>query len=52
MKCKNCFKELFESRHKFCSINCQDDYIINLEKMIQDAVKNDLSHTEKMSYTQ
>jgi len=52
MKCKNCFKELFESRHKFCSINCQDEYIINLEKMIHEIIKNDLSHTQTMSFSE
>jgi len=52
MKCKNCSKNLFDPRQKFCSIECQDDYIINLEMMIQEAVKNDHSHTETMSYSE
>ena len=52
MKCKNCFKDLFESRQKYCSINCQDEYIINLETRLQEAVKKDHSHTETMSYSQ
>jgi len=51
MKCKNCSKDLFESRHKFCSINCQDDYIANLEKIVEKAVKNDMGHTRKISET-
>ena len=49
MKCRNCAKDLLDTRQKFCSINCQDDYIANLEEVIKDIVKNDTSHTVKMS---
>ena len=49
MKCRNCAKDLLDSRQKFCSINCQDDYIFNLEKLVIEATKNDLSHMEQMS---
>ncbi len=50
MKCKNCSKNLFDPRQKFCSIDCQDDYIINLEERIREAVKNDHSHIQRMSH--
>ena len=36
MKCKNCAKDLLDPRQKFCSINCQDDYVKNLEKIIEE----------------
>ena len=49
MRCKNCAKDLLDTRQKFCSINCQDDYIFNLEKIIQEATINDISHIAKMS---
>jgi hypothetical protein len=49
MKCRNCAKDLLDIRQKFCSINCQDDYICNLEKIVVEATKNDISHTTKMS---
>jgi len=49
MKCRNCAKDLLDTRQKFCSINCQDDYIYNLEKIVAEATKNDPSHITKMS---
>lgn len=49
MKCRNCVKDLLDTRQKFCSINCQDDYIFNLEKMVVENTKNDVSHMENMS---
>jgi hypothetical protein len=49
MKCRNCGNDLLDTRQKFCSINCQDDYISNLEKMIVDATKNDVSHIQNLS---
>lgn len=49
MKCRNCAKDLLDTRQKFCSINCQDDYIFNLEKMVVENTKNDVSHMENMS---
>jgi len=49
MKCRNCAKDLLDTRQKFCSINCQDDYIINLEKIIEEATLNDVSHIENLS---
>ena len=52
MQCKNCAKDLLDSRQKFCSINCQDDYIHNLENIIKEATKNDTSHTERFSKLQ
>ena len=52
MKCKNCGKESFDSRLKFCSIKCQDDYIHNLEKRVIDAMNADSSHVDKISYSE
>jgi hypothetical protein len=49
MKCRNCGKDLLDTRQKFCSINCQDDYISNLEKMVVEATKNDISHMKNLS---
>ena len=49
MKCRNCGKDLLDPRQKFCSINCQDDYIANLDKIIAEVTKNDFSHIVKMS---
>jgi len=51
MRCRNCAKELLDTRQKFCSIDCQDDYIANLEKIVENAVKNDMGYTRKMSET-
>ena len=50
MKCKNCGKESFDSRLEFCSINCQDDYVHNLEKRLIDAMNADSSYVDKMNY--
>ena len=47
MKCKNCGKELLDTRQKFCSIDCQDDYIENLEYTIQKLLKDDALQTLK-----
>ena len=49
MKCKNCAKDLLDIRQKFCSINCQDDYIKNLEQIVEEATKNDPSHISNLS---
>ena len=49
MKCRNCDKELLDTRQKFCSIDCQDDYILNLEKIVEEATRNDASHISKLS---
>ena len=50
MQCKNCNKNLLDTRQKFCSIDCQDIYIQTLEKRLDEALKNDSSHTENLSY--
>lgn len=49
MKCRNCAKDLLGTRQKFCSINCQDDYISNLERMVADATNRDASHMGQLS---
>ena len=49
MKCKNCGKDLIDTRQKFCSLNCQDEYIENLEKIVRETTKNDPLHTEKLA---
>jgi hypothetical protein len=52
MQCRNCARDLLDTRQKFCSINCQDDYIRHLEQIIEEATKNDSSHTERLSHLQ
>ena len=44
MKCKNCAKDLLDIRQKFCSINCQDDYIKNLEQIVKEAKAAKANH--------
>ena len=43
-------RKLFESDdEKFCSQACKDAYLVGLTKKMEEAVKNDPSHSKKLS---
>ncbi len=45
-----CCGEAFEGNNeKFCSSGCRDSYIASMEKRVREAIRDDPSHTEKMS---
>ncbi|MCV0391974.1 MAG: DUF2116 family Zn-ribbon domain-containing protein [Nitrosopumilus sp.] len=47
-KCHRCGKS-FNGDEKFCHDKCRDEHILDIEKRIEEAVKNDSSHTRKIS---
>lgn len=47
--CVYCRKPFESDTEKFCSQNCKDNYLVGLTKRIDEAVKNDPSHSEKLS---
>ena len=49
MGCKNCQKTLEDEKQKFCSIDCQNSFVQNVVDRLDDALKNDSSHTEKFN---
>ncbi|MFB5626568.1 MAG: hypothetical protein ACE5R5_00015 [Nitrosarchaeum sp.] len=47
--CLHCGKPFEGDNAKFCSQGCRDSHIVALEKRIREAVKEDPSHTRKLS---
>ena len=47
--CLGCGKSFEGKGEKFCNNVCRDSHIEKLEKLMNDATKNDPSHTEKLS---
>lgn len=47
--CLHCEKSFDGNNAKFCSQNCRNSHIINIEKRIREAIEDDPSHTRKMS---
>ena len=45
----HCGKEFEWNNEKFCHNSCRDAHIISLENKVRESVKNDPSHTTKMS---
>lgn len=45
----NCGKNFDGDEKRFCSQKCAETYVQNLEKKLHDAMKNDQSHTKKMT---
>lgn len=48
-KCKTCGNEFEGSEREFCSWQCEENYKPTLRKKLDEALKNDKSHTNKMS---
>lgn len=44
-----CGKKFDGSKERFCSQSCAEIHVKDLEKRLDDAIKNDPSHTKKMS---
>ena len=47
--CLHCGKSFSGDNIKFCSQGCRDAYIVSIDRRVREAVKNDSSHTRKMS---
>jgi hypothetical protein len=47
--CKGCGKSFDGKGEHFCDNTCRDSHIEKLEKMMKDAVKNDESHTKRLT---
>ncbi|AFS80479.1 hypothetical protein NKOR_02925 [Candidatus Nitrosopumilus koreensis AR1] len=47
--CMICGKNFDGNKERFCSQSCAETHIKDLEKRLHDAIKNDPSHTKKMS---
>lgn len=47
--CLHCGKEFEGNNEKFCHNSCRDSHIMMLENKVRESVKNDPSHTKKMS---
>ena len=47
--CLHCGKEFEGNNEKFCGNGCRDAHILSLENKVRESVKNDHSHTTKMS---
>ena len=47
-KCHRCGKS-FEGNGKFCHDKCRDEHILDVEKQVKEAVKDDPNHTQKFS---
>lgn len=48
--CKHCGEKFEGINEKFCDNSCRDSYIVLIEKRVQKAVKDDPSHTRKLSH--
>ncbi|MFM8658859.1 MAG: hypothetical protein ACKOCQ_02840 [Candidatus Nitrosotenuis sp.] len=49
--CKTCGKEIPADQGSFCAVKCYDAKMAELKKRMDNAVKNDPSHTKKLSKT-
>ena len=47
--CMHCGKKFEGNNEKFCHNSCRDAHIISIENKVRESVKNDPSHTTKMS---
>lgn len=47
--CVHCGRSFEGDNVKFCSQGCRDAYIVSIDRRVREAVKNDTSHTRKMS---
>lgn len=47
--CLRCGKNFDGNQERFCSQSCAETHVKDLEKRLHDAIKNDPSHTKKMS---
>ncbi|HET8719883.1 MAG TPA: DUF2116 family Zn-ribbon domain-containing protein [Candidatus Nitrosotenuis sp.] len=47
-ECKRCGNS-FEGCSEFCSDQCKEEYLVDLKKKLDLAVKKDTGHTKKMS---
>ncbi len=45
----HCGKSFEDKNNKFCSQGCRDSHIASLQNRIREAVRDDPSHTTKMS---
>ena len=48
--CMRCGIEFEEKNNKFCSNACRDSYIISINNIVQEAVRDDKSHIKVMSF--
>lgn len=49
MVCNGCGKFFEGNGEKFCNNICRNSHIWKLEETVREAVKNDSSHTKKLS---
>ncbi|PIW33524.1 MAG: hypothetical protein COW27_00280 [Nitrosopumilales archaeon CG15_BIG_FIL_POST_REV_8_21_14_020_37_12] len=47
--CHHCGKSFDGTNEKFCHDSCRDAHIVEIENRVKEAVKNDSSHTNKIS---
>jgi len=47
--CVHCRKSFESDSEKFCSQKCKDEYLKGLTKRMDEAVKNDPSHSKNLS---
>lgn len=47
-KCLGCGRGFVGVERKFCSWQCEETCIIRIQRRLEDAMKNDKSHTERL----
>jgi hypothetical protein len=47
--CKTCGKDFEGSAREYCSWQCEEDHLHSLKKKMNDAIKHDKGHTQKLS---
>jgi len=48
-QCKTCEKQFDGDAREFCSWQCEENHLHSLRKKLDDAVKADPGHTQKLS---
>ncbi|MFI5416909.1 MAG: hypothetical protein ACHQW9_02525 [Nitrososphaerales archaeon] len=48
-KCKQCGKDYDSDSELFCSEMCHDAFDLDIKERLEDALRNDKSHTQEMS---
>ncbi|WP_158507461.1 hypothetical protein [Candidatus Nitrosotenuis cloacae] len=47
--CKTCGKDFEGSAREYCSWQCEENHLHSLKKKMNDAIKHDKGHTQKLS---
>ncbi|WP_162858537.1 hypothetical protein [Candidatus Nitrosotenuis aquarius] len=48
-QCKTCGEQFDGNAREFCSWQCEENHVKSLRKKLDDAVKTDRGHTQKLS---